>query len=162
MNVIYQLNKLFQKQYKTLCYIYDIVYIFDMLDKIKNSCFYKSSSKYIHDKLSIIINETSVGNGILYIYSLLRTNYPIAVCKINDIFMIFLKKFVYYCMNDDYSKNIYIKRIYDKFNNDDEYIEDIQYTPILKMDSLIIKSKTMNDCISKNTNDSNFFTNPSM
>lgn len=139
-------------------YKYRVTYIRRMLDKIKSSEFYKKSSHYLTTKWNAIMKQTSLGSGLLYVYSFVKNNYPKAVHKFNDVFMITLKTIVFYCMNDDYSKNKYVKYVYDKFNNDPEYIENIAYKPVLKMESTIINSKNIKD-ISMSKNDTNVFAN---
>lgn len=84
-----------------------------------------------------------IGNVLLYIYITTKTNYPIAVYKINSSFMCMLKWFVQKKLNGDYSQNQFVKYIYEKFNNDDEYIEYVKYKPVLEMDTKIVNSDVL-------------------
>ena len=104
------------------------IYLNELVCKIKK-----------HPYVGTIYSYT--GNMLLFAYAFIKSNYPIVVCKVNTGFMYVLKWFIQKKMNGDYSKNKYVKYIYERFNNNQEYIEYVEYNPVIKMETKIVDSE---------------------
>lgn len=96
--------------------------------------------RWFKERCNVVWAKTTLGNTALYVYSKYRQYYPICKTKINIGFMMLLRKVIEYSYDNDYTKNKSIKYLYERFNNDEQYIEEIIFRPVLKMDTKIIRS----------------------
>ena len=106
---------------------------------------FENIKTYFKEHIQLSYVKTTLANSTLYVYSKYKQYYPICSSKLNVLFMIVLRKFIAYVYEDDYTKNKYVKYLYERFNNDSQYIEEIHYEPSLVMNTTIIrKSDTRN------------------
>lgn len=126
----------------------------------KTVVYLKETVSNIQTRSHIETIYSYTGNMFLRIYSIVKSNYPVFVNKTNDGFMYILKWFVEKKMGGDYSTNKYVKYVYERFNNDEEYIECVEYKPYIKMEMKIVNSeKNINKKTDTNNTDAFIMSN---